>query len=140
MPHASRGLAALADRARAIRPPIWWQEIGFIAIVYFLYSEVRNAVPNHEAGAFHRARIILSIERWSHIDIEHTLNNFVAGHSWLAYVCDYYYSTLHFVVTIGVLVWLYLKHPLRYRSIRSVLLITNLVALIGFWYLAVAPP
>lgn len=140
MPHASRGLAVLAERVRAVRPPRWWQEIGSIAIVYFLYSVVRNAVPNHEIGAFHRARIILSIERWAHINIEHSLNNFVAGAHWLAYICNYYYSTLHFVVTIGVLVWLYLKHPLRYRAIRSVLIITNLVALLGFWFLSVAPP
>ena len=138
--HASRTLSALAVRARSVRPPRWWQEIGFIAIVYFLYSMVRNAVPAHEIGAFHRARIILSMERWAHIDFEHALNQFVAREHWLAYICNYYYSTLHFVVTIGVLVWLYVKHPLRYRSIRSVLLITNVVALIGFWFLAVAPP
>jgi hypothetical protein len=137
---ASRSLAVLPARVRAIRPPRWWQEIGFIAIVYFLYSLVRNAVPSHEAGAFHRARTILSIERWSHIDVEHSLNRFVDHQHWLAYICNYYYSTLHFVVTIAVLVWLYVKHPLRYRSIRSVLLWTNLVALIGFWFLSVAPP
>ena len=137
---ASRSLAVLPARVRAIRPPRWWQEIGFIAIVYFLYSLVRNAVPSHEAGAFHRARTILSIERWSHVDVEHSLNRFVDHQHWLAYICNYYYSTLHFVVTIAVLVWLYLKHPLRYRAIRSVLLLTNLVALIGFWFLSVAPP
>jgi hypothetical protein len=43
-------------------------------------------------------------------------------------------------VTIGVLVWLYLRHPLRYRSIRSVLFATNLVALLGFYFYALAPP
>jgi hypothetical protein len=140
MSHASRNFAALSERVRAVRPPKWWQEIGFIAIVYYLYSLVRNAVPSHEDGAFHRARIILSIESWLHLDIEHSLNKFVAAEHWLAYICNYYYSTLHFVVTIGVLVWLYLKHPLRYRAIRSVLIITNLVALLGFWFLSVAPP
>jgi hypothetical protein len=137
---ASRSLAVPPARVRAIRPPRWWQEIGFIAIVYFLYSLVRNAVPSHEAGAFQRARTILSIERWSHIDVEHSLNRFVDHQHWLAYICNYYYSTLHFVVTIAVLVWLYVKQPLRYRAIRSVLLWTNLVALIGFWFLSVAPP
>ena len=44
---ASRRVAVLTDRVRSIRPPRWWQEIGFIAIVYFLYSLVRNAVPSH---------------------------------------------------------------------------------------------
>jgi hypothetical protein len=137
---AGRPGALLSERIRAVRPPRWWQEIGFIAIVYYLYSLVRNAVPSHDGGAFHRSRTILSIESRLHINIEHSLNNLVAGHAWLAYICNYYYSTLHFIVTIGVLVWLYLKHPLRYRAIRSVLIITNLVALIGFWFISVAPP
>lgn len=137
---ASRGVALLPARVRAVRPPRWWQEIGFIAIVYYLYSLVRNAVPSHDAGAFNRARTILSIERRLHISIEHAVNSFVAGQHWLAYICNYYYATLHFVVTIAVLVWVYLKHPMRYRAMRSVLLLTNLVALVGFWLLAVAPP
>jgi hypothetical protein len=122
------------------RPPRWWQEIGFIAIVYYLYSIVRNAVPSHETAARHRAHTVLSIESWAHIDVERSINHFVAGQHWLAYICNYYYSTLHFIVTIGVLIWLYVKHPLRYRAMRSVLMLTNLVALIGFWFIAVAPP
>jgi hypothetical protein len=137
---ATRGFALLPERARAIRAPRWWQEIASIAIVYYLYSLVRNAVPNHVIGAFHRAQTVQSIERRLHINIEHTLNNFVATHHALAYVCNYYYATLHFVVTIGVLIWLYVKHPLRYRAMRTVLILTNLVALIGFWLISVAPP
>ena len=137
---AKRGLAWLPARARSVRPPRWWQEIASIGIVYYLYSLVRNAVPTGDAGAFNRARTVLSIEARLHINVERSLNHFVASHDWLAYICNYYYSTLHFVVTIGVLVWLYVKHPLRYRSIRSVLILTNLVALAGFWLIAVAPP
>ena len=34
------------------------------------------------------------------------------------------------VVTIGVLVWLYVKHPMRYRPIRTVLLITVIPPLV----------
>jgi PAP2 superfamily len=137
---ATRPFALLAQRMRAVRPPKWWQEIGFIAIVYYLYSLVRNAVPSHEVGAFDRAATVLSIERWFHVDIEHSVNAFVAHQHWLAYICDYYYATLHFAVTIAVLVWVYVKHPLRYRDMRTVLIVTNLVALIGFWLISVAPP
>jgi hypothetical protein len=137
---ATRRFALLPERVRAVRPPRWWQEIGFIAIVYYLYSVVRNAVPSHETGAFHRAKSLLSFEARLHLNIEASLNHFVASHAWLAYICNYYYATLHFVVTIGVLVWLYRKHPMRYRSMRSVLIVTNLVALIGFWLVSVAPP
>ena len=47
---------------------------------------------------------------------------------------------MHFVVTIGVLVWIYVRHPLRYRPIRTVLYTETLLALLGFWFLALAPP
>jgi hypothetical protein len=135
-----RPFALLPERIRAIRHPKWWQEIGFILAVYLLYSLVRDNVPSHEVAAYNRAKSVLSIERYLHIDVEHTLNHFVAAHAWLAYTCNYYYATLHFVVTIGVLVWLYIKHPLRYRSIRTVLIATNLTALVGFWFISLAPP
>lgn len=138
--HARRPFALLPEKIRAIRPPKWWQEVAFVGIVYYLYSIVRNSAPSHEVGALHRAHSVLSLEGSLHIDLEHSLNTLVAHHSWLAYICDYYYATLHFVVTIGVLVWLYVRHPLRYRSIRSVLIVTNLVALVGFWFLSLAPP
>jgi hypothetical protein len=105
-----------------------------------LYSLVRNAVPDHETAAGHRAADILAAERTLHVGVEQSVNAVVAHTSWLAYACNYYYATLHFVVTIGVLVWLYLRHPLRYRSIRSVLFATNLIALLGFWFYALAPP
>jgi hypothetical protein len=136
----SRGLASVLHYHRRVRAPRWWQEIAFIAAVYYLYSLVRNAVPSMRAGAFSRAHTILSIESDLHVNIEHAVNHFVAGHHWLAYICNYYYATLHFVVTIAVLAWVYAKHPFRYRAIRNVLLITNLVALIGFWLVSVAPP
>lgn len=135
-----RPFALLPARVRTIRPPRWWQEVGFILVVYYLYSLVRDAAPSHEVAAFHRASSVMSIERFLHLDVEHSVNHLVAVTPWLAYICDYYYATLHFVVTIGVLVWLYVRHPLRYRSIRTVLLVTNLVALAGFWFISLAPP
>lgn len=135
-----RTLALLPERVRAVRRPRWWQELAFIAVCYWLYSLVRNAVPDHETAAAHRAGDLFAVERWLHIDLEQRVNAFVAGTHWLAYVCNYYYATLHFVVTIGVLVWLYLRHPLRYRAVRSVLFAMNLVALLGFYFYALAPP
>ncbi|MDQ1706390.1 MAG: hypothetical protein QOF18_2756, partial [Frankiaceae bacterium] len=135
-----RALALLPARVRAMRRPKWWQEIAFIGVCYWLYSLVRNAVPSHQVAAGHRAFDLLAVERTLHIGVEKSINLFVAHNHWLAYICDYYYATLHFVITIAVLVWIYRKHPLRYRSIRSVLLATNLVALIGFWFYALRPP
>ena len=137
---ARRPRALLPERVRALRRPVWWQELIFVALCYELYSLVRNAVPAHERMAFSRAAAVIRLEDQLHIGVEKTLNAFVASRDVLAYVCNYYYATLHFVVTISVMVWLYRRHPLRYRSLRTALLATNLIALAGFWLYSLAPP
>jgi hypothetical protein len=137
---ARRPRALLPERVRALRRPVWWQELIFVGICYELYSLVRNAVPEHERMAFARAAEVIRVEDRLHIGVEKTLNTFVASRDALAYICNYYYATLHFVVTIAVMVWLYRRHPLRYRSLRTVLLATNIIALAGFWLYSLAPP
>ncbi len=132
--------ALLPARFRAVRRPRLWEEVLFIGASYFLYSLIRNGVPTHERLAYHRAAQIMSVQHWLHLDFELTLNKALAGVGWLAQVADYYYATMHFAVTIGVLAWLYLRHPLQYRSVRTVLYATNIIALIGFWLFPLAPP
>jgi len=132
--------ALLPERIRVARPPRWWQEIGFIGICYELYSLVRNAVPDQEETAFRRAVDVLRVEADLHLNVERSLNAFVARTHALAYLCDYYYATLHFVVTIAVLVWVYRRYPLHYRALRSVLMVTTVTALLGFYLFALAPP
>src|SRR4051812_44326425 len=137
---ARRPVALLPERIRSVRRPRWWQELLFVGICYELYSLVRNAVPEHERPAFSRAADLLNLEHRMHIGVEHSVNAFVASRDALAYICNYYYATLHFIVTIGVMVWLYHRHPLRYRSLRTVLMASTVVALLGFWLYALAPP
>ena len=62
-----------------------------------------------------------------HLNWELSINHFVAAHEWLAQVIDYYYATLHFIITIGVLVWLFVRRPHIYRGARTVLFATTLV-------------
>jgi hypothetical protein len=137
-PVPRRGL--LPARLLEPRRPRWWQELLFVGICYELYSLVRNAAPSQERQAFARARDLLALESHLRLAVEHAANRFVSDQHWLAYLCNYYYATLHFVVTISVMVWLYRRHPLRYRALRTVLLATNVVALLGFWLFALAPP
>ena len=74
------------------------------------------------------------------LNFEKSVNQWVAAREWIAQVLDYYYATLHFVVTIGVLVWLFVKRPHVYRGARTVLFTTTLIALAGFALYPTAPP
>jgi hypothetical protein len=115
-------------------------EISLIGLCYWAYTLTRNAVPAHEVAAMHRAEAVLRIERALHVNIELAVNQAVASVRPLAIGMNYYYATLHFVVTIGVLVWLYVRRPAHYRAASTVLFGTTGLALVGFYLFALAPP
>jgi hypothetical protein len=122
------------------RRPRWWQELGILAVGYWLYSMGRNAVPLQASIALRHGRSIQHIQDILHLNWELSFNHFVAAHEWLAQVLNYYYSTLHFIITPAVMIWLYLRRPHVYRGGRTVLVTTTLLALLGFYLYPTAPP
>lgn len=136
--------AALRDRVREqrrspARPRLWF-ELALIGVSYWIYSLVRNAVPEQETIAQKHAGWIWDLERSLGIAVERSINHAVDSVGWLITGMNYYYATLHFVVTIGVLVWLYRWHPGRYAATRTVLFVTTAIALVGFYFFPLAPP
>lgn len=121
------------------RPPLWF-EILLIAVSYWTYSLVRNAVPEQEAAAQRNAAWIWDLERALGLAFEHTVNHTLNGITWLIVTMNYYYATLHFIVTIAVLVWLFRRHPGRYAATRLVLFATTALALVGYYLYPLAPP
>ncbi len=128
------------DRLLHHREPRWWQEVAILGFGYWLYSEVRNLVPEQESIAQRHARSVQHLQDALHLNFEKSLNRFVADHEPLAQVMNYHYATLHFLITVGVMIWLYRIHPRIYRGARTVLFATSLVALAGFYLYPLAPP
>jgi hypothetical protein len=125
---------------RTPRRPRFAVELALVALSYWVYSLIRNAVPNRENLAVERAWHLLDFEQSLHIDVEYAINHAVNKVTWLIVGMNYYYATLHFVITIGVLVWLFHWHPGRYRAVRTVLFVTTGLALFGYFFYALAPP
>lgn len=130
----------LLTRLRAPRLPRIWFEVLLIAISYWTYSLIRNAVPEQKAAALANADWIWSAEQTLGIAVERSVNHAINSVTWLIVGMNYYYATLHFVVTIGVLVWIYRFHPGRYAATRLVLFATTGVALVGYYCYPLAPP
>jgi hypothetical protein len=130
----------LPNRMLHHRQPRWWQEVAIIGFCYWLYTETRNLVPEQKSIAMRHARSIQHLQTNLHLNFELSVNHFVARHEWLAQIMDYYYATLHFIITIGVLVWLYRSRPRIYRGARTVLFATSAIALAGFYLYPLAPP
>ncbi|BBC37052.1 uncharacterized protein SGFS_083460 [Streptomyces graminofaciens] len=127
-------------RRRVPRRPRLWFEILLIAVSYWTYSLIRNAVPEQRHEALRNADWIWRMEYHLGIAVEDSVNHAVNSVTWLIVGMNYYYATLHFVVTLGVLVWLYRSHPGRYAATRLVLFATTAVALVGYYFYPLAPP
>ncbi|CAM5745425.1 hypothetical protein STAFG_8215 [Streptomyces afghaniensis 772] len=130
----------LLPRLRTPRRPRFWFEFLLIAVSYWTYSLVRNAVPEQKAEALRNADWIWRAEHALGIAVEESVNHAADSVTWLIIGMNYYYATLHFVVTLGVLVWLYRRHPGRYAATRLVLFATTAVALVGYYLYPLAPP
>lgn len=148
----TRGAASRADAERTgfsgllphrllrFRRPVWWQEIAIIGVGYWFYSLGRNAIPSQRSIAMRHGLSIQHIQDIVGLNFELSINRWVGAHEWVAQVLDYYYATLHFVVTIAVMLWLFVKRPHIYRGARTVLFTLTLIALAGFALYPVAPP
>ncbi|MGW1064562.1 phosphatase PAP2 family protein [Streptomyces aureus] len=131
---------ALLRRMRTPRRPRLWFEVLLIAVSYWTYSLIRNAVPEQRHEALRNADWIWSLEHHLGAAFEESVNHAVNSVGWLIIGMNYYYATLHFVVTLSVLVWLYRCHPGRYAAARLVLFATTVVALVGYYFFPLAPP
>jgi hypothetical protein len=127
-------------RLRTPRRPRLWFEILLIAVSYWTYSLIRNAVPEQRGQALRNADWIWRTEHHLGIAVEESVNHAVNSVSWLIVGMNYYYATLHFVITLSVLVWLFRSHPGRYAATRLVLFATTGVALVGYYLYPLAPP
>ncbi|WEO97688.1 bifunctional glycosyltransferase 87/phosphatase PAP2 family protein [Streptomyces sp. FXJ1.172] len=130
---------------RVLTRPNLLLELLLIRVVYAAYSQVRLAatggtISGGRARAEHHGHIVLDIERFLHIDIEHWVNHTVVKIDWLREFFGFYYESFHFVVPLSVLGVLYWRRPVDYRWARASLGFATFLALIGFWLFPLAPP
>ncbi|MEV5571217.1 phosphatase PAP2 family protein [Spirillospora sp. NPDC052269] len=134
--------------ARAVRtfsgspsaPPLW-RELALIALFYTAYTLTRIILVQDGTGpAFRHAQDILWLERSLGVDVELDLNRWLLDVTWLAKAANIFYGTMHFVVTVSLVLWLYRYRPLEYRWLRAAVMIATGLALIGFWLYPLAPP
>jgi len=125
---------------RSFARPLWWVEILMLAVLYGVYSLVRNSVGDVVARAYANGREILAAEDAWGLALERGLNDWVHRTDVVAGAVALHYATLHFLVTPAVLTWLFVRRPTRYRAASGILMVTTALALIGFYWLPTAPP
>lgn len=136
---AQRGALSSA-LVRARRTPLWLREVAFVGVVYVGYELSRGVTKSTFSIATRNGRDILGWERAANLDPEQILTKALISVTPLAVAAAYFYSTMHYVITPLVLVWIYRSHKSAYRPARTALAISTLIGLVGYYLLPTAPP
>ncbi len=118
----------------------WWVELLVIAWLCWVYDLINNLAPLRLHVALAHARGVLHLERSLGLDPELSLDRWLAGHHVLGLLLSLYYDNAHFVVTLGLLGWLWWNRADLYRPLRNSLVVVNLLGFAVFWLYPVAPP
>lgn len=124
-------------------PARWWRELAYVAVLYAVYSLVRNQFGSAavgEAEAMANAERVIALERELGTFHEAAVQQWFLGARPLVQVLNVLYGTLHFAVTVGALVWLFRRRPGDYPARRTVLVATTALALVGFAAFPLLPP
>jgi PAP2 superfamily len=124
----------------------WWLEIPLAVAFYIAYAQIRDwhgTSARHQLGVARRHGYdLLHLERWLHIDWEHSVQRAFVYHLRPVVVgMNVYYGTLHFLATLGVFLWLlFTAAPHVYRHARNVLMTGTALGLVGFTLFPAMPP
>jgi hypothetical protein len=137
---AVAAVPAVGAFSPAHRRTRWWVEALAIAWLCGLYDTITNVAPLRLHVALGHAQAVLHLEQTLHLDPELGLDRWLAGHHTLGLLISDYYDNAHFVVTLGLLGWLWWRRADIYRPLRNSLVLVNLLAFVVFWLYPVAPP
>jgi hypothetical protein len=131
------------DHPRA--PLRWWVEILLTLAFYAVYSAIRNQFGSAlgqsiKDDAFDNARRVIDIERAIGLYHEEWVHNRFVDWDGFIIFWNVFYGSLHFIVTIGTMIFLFCRWPSRYTFMRSTLCAMTGIALVGFAFFPLMPP
>jgi hypothetical protein len=125
--------AATERRPRAL------VELLGLLLWFLLFSRLHEMAGRDVAAATANAATIRSIEGALHLDIELGVNRWLAADHVLSRLAMYFYR-LYYVVILGVLLWVFLRHAGEYRRVRRTMIAMTVLVLPVYWAVPLSPP
>ncbi len=116
------------------------RQVTLFALAYLGYTLVRGLVEGDSNEAFAHARDLISLERGMHVFVEPSIQTWASGSHFVMVVSSWIYVNAQFSVTIGALLYLYLRHNKNFYFVRNMFMIAMAIALIGYTAFPTAPP
>ena len=118
----------------------WWVEALVIVWLCWVYDAINNLAPLRVHAALAHGWGVLHLERSLGLDPEVALNRWLVSHHTLGLLLSDYYDNAHFIVTLGLLGWLWYRRADIYRPLRNTLVAINVLGFVVFWLYPTAPP
>jgi membrane-associated phospholipid phosphatase len=117
------------------------RQLSLFLGAYLLYQVVRGLVDGNDvAKATWNAYKVISLEQTLHIFVEPGIQAWVVHKRWLMDIADSSYLNAHYVITIGALVWIYLRRNDSFYFVRNMFMVAMAFALVGYALYPTAPP
>ena len=119
------------------------RQLLLFAGAYGLYELVRglvSGVGGETYKPFGDATKIINLERTLHVFIEPSVQAWTASTHWLMDAADWTYLNAHYFVTLGALVFIYLRRNDSFYFVRNMFMIAMAIALVGYTVYPTAPP
>jgi len=136
-------IRGLRNIERRVLPQGWAdaaRQLLLFAAAYYAYQIVRGSVDGKVAVAAWNATKIINLEHSLHVFAEPSVQTWASSRSWIIHAADWMYLNSHFVVTVGSLVWIYLRRNDSFYFVRNMFMIAMGFALVGYALYPTAPP
>ncbi len=125
----------------------WWKEAIIVAVFYMVYSWTRNQFGSNKIAAdgipdqaFTNAVRVIRFETALNLFHEQTVQAWFLPYKWFIQFWNTYYGTMHFIVTLGVFILLFVKRRDVFPQWRNTLAVMTALAIIGFAFFPLMPP
>ncbi len=130
------------DRFRRIadRPYPGRVELAALAVLYGAYELVRGFGGEDWAAARAHTADIVELERHLSLFVERDVQNLAGALPGVPALLGFLYVALHFAGTAAVLIWVHRRRPHAFPFLRTTLIVSTALALVGYVLYPAAPP
>jgi hypothetical protein len=123
----------------ARRRPALLVELLVLTVCFAAFTFLHAATGQAAGTAAANARRVQSVEQALHVDVTLAANTWLAAHPLLTTASVYLYRS-YYLVVVGVLVWVVVRHPQAYRRVRRTLVAMFVLVLPVYWAFPLSPP
>jgi membrane-associated phospholipid phosphatase len=117
------------------------RQLSLFLGAYLGYQVVRGLVDGNDvARATWNAYKVISLEQTFHVFVEPSIQHWTLHMKWLMDIADSTYLNAHYILTIGALVWIYLRRNESFYFVRNMFMVAMAIALVGYAVYPTAPP